>query len=68
MGKIDLDIQISPDGKVTFHVQGLPGKKCLEVTKELEKELGDVLNREYTSEYYAQEEDVQEKTRLDNKK
>lgn len=68
MGKIDLDIHIGPDGKVTFHVMGAPGKKCVEITEELEKELGEVLNREYTSEYYTQEDTAREKTRLGNRK
>ena len=67
MARIDLDIKIGPDGKVTFHVQGLPGDKCLEITKDLEKELGEVLNREYTSEYYMQEDDVREKSKLENR-
>lgn len=67
MGKIDLDIQIGPDGKVTFHVRGVPGKKCLDITEDLEKDLGEVLNREYTSEYYTQEETVKKKNRLENK-
>ena len=67
MAKIDLDIQIGPDGKVTFHVSGAPGKKCVDITKELEKELGEILNREYTSEYYMQEEESQQKTKLGKK-
>ncbi len=67
MAKIDLDIQIGPDGKVTFHVSGVPGKKCVDITKELEKELGDVLNREYTSEYYVQEEENQQKIKSEKK-
>jgi len=62
MGKIDLDIKIGPDGRVTFQVKGAPGAKCLEITKELEEELGEVLNREYTSEYYMQEEEEKVKT------
>ena len=67
MAKIDLDIQIGPDGKVVFHVEGVPGAKCLDITKELEEELGEVLNREYTSEYYMQEEEDKEKVKAGKK-
>ena len=61
MPKIALDIEISPDGKVILHVSGVPGEKCLDITKDLEKELGEVLSREHTSEYYIQEEGTTEK-------
>ena len=64
MGRIDIDIDIGPDGKVTFKVSGAPGAKCLEITKELEEELGEVLNREYTSEYYIEEVEEKEKVKV----
>lgn len=60
MGRIDLDVEITPDGKVKLKVSGVPGNKCLEITQELEKELGEVLSREYTSEYYIEEEQEKE--------
>ena len=65
MAKIDLDIQIGPDGKVTFQVKGVPGSKCLDITKELEAELGEILSREYTSEYYMQETETREKEKIE---
>ncbi|MBM4387781.1 MAG: DUF2997 domain-containing protein [Deltaproteobacteria bacterium] len=64
---MEIDIQISPDGKVTFGVKGVKGKKCKELTKFLEEELGEVLNTQLTSEYY-QEETVVRKDQIEIKK
>ena len=58
--KYEIDIEIRKDGTVGFGVKGVKGKKCQEITKFLEETLGEVLDVEYTSEYY-QEEDVQER-------
>ena len=55
MGRIDLDVEIKPDGTVVLKVSGAPGAKCLEITADIEKELGEVLGREFTSEYYMEE-------------
>lgn len=55
----EIDIEIRRDGTVGFGVTGVKGKKCQEITKFLEETLGEILDVEYTSEYY-QEEDVQE--------
>ena len=53
---------ISPDGKVSFEVKGVKGRRCLDITKELELDLGgEVLSREETSEMYEAAEEVQEK-------
>lgn len=47
----ELEIFISPKGKVSFEVRGVPGKKCLDLTRVLEHDLGgEVLEREETSE------------------
>ena len=40
---------------MSFQVKGLKGKKCLEVTKELEEALGIVKSREKTAEFYQTE-------------
>jgi hypothetical protein len=53
--KYEIEFTIADDGKVSFEVKGLKGKRCLEVTKEIEQALGIVVNREHTSEYYQQD-------------
>ncbi len=47
----ELEVFISPKGQVSFEVRGVPGKKCLDLTKSLEQDLGgEILEREETSE------------------
>jgi hypothetical protein len=47
----ELEVFISPEGKISFEVRGLPGRKCLDLTKGLEMDLGgEILSREETSE------------------
>jgi hypothetical protein len=48
-----IQIEISPTGEVSFTVNGVKGKACLDETKFLEEALGDTIeSRELTSEYY----------------
>ena len=52
----ELEVFISPRGKVSFGVRGVPGKKCLDLTKALEQDLGgEILEREETSEMVSSE-------------
>ena len=52
----EVDVFIAPDGTVSYEVHGLKGKRCLDLTKELEMDLGgDILLREETSEMYEVE-------------
>ena len=55
MAKREISIDITPDGEVTFRIKGAKGKKCLELTKAIEEELGHVKERTFTSEYYEAE-------------
>ena len=45
-------IQIAPDGTVSLQVKGVPGPECVDFSKFLEEALGEVTDREKTSEYY----------------
>ncbi|MDP6944893.1 MAG: DUF2997 domain-containing protein [Myxococcota bacterium] len=58
--KRDIVITIGPDGNVQLSVEGVAGSSCVDFTKFLEEELGDVTERTHTSEYYCQEEQVVE--------
>ena len=54
--KEELEISISETGEITLNVIGAKGKKCMELTKELEEALGMLKSVEMKSEYYQQEE------------
>lgn len=49
-----LEFIIYPDGRVQEKVTGIIGQSCAEVTAAIEAQLGQVLNQEPTSEFYAQ--------------
>ncbi|MFT7583481.1 MAG: hypothetical protein ACI9MR_005168 [Myxococcota bacterium] len=55
--KRDIVITIGPDGEVDIKVEGVAGDDCMDFTKFLEDELGEVTHREFTSEYYQEEEE-----------
>lgn len=50
--KHEIEIDIDDNGNVSFQVKGVKGKKCLEITKELEQALGIVVKQEKTAEFY----------------
>lgn len=49
-----MEITISPAGEVKIQVKGVSGAGCLDLTKDLEQQLGAVEDRELKSEYYEQ--------------
>lgn len=51
--KIQLHVEIAPDGTVSIKTEGLKGESCLSETESLEKALGNVKGRSKTSDYYA---------------
>ncbi|WP_373500170.1 DUF2997 domain-containing protein [Desulfococcus sp.] len=56
----EVDIFITPDGQISYEVRGVKGRKCLDVTRQLEEDLGGViLSREATWEM-GREEALQE--------
>ena len=58
--KRDIVITIGEDGNVEITVEGVAGASCIDFTKFLEDELGDVTEREHTSEYYQEDEETVE--------
>ena len=62
MKREELDIVIAEDGTVTIQVNGVKGKRCLDATAFLEEALGDVEERDFTSEYY---QDGEQDTHVD---
>ncbi|WP_204138366.1 DUF2997 domain-containing protein [Halomicronema sp. CCY15110] len=49
-----LEFIIYPDGRVKEMVTGIVGRSCEEVTRKIEEQLGNVVSREQTSDFYAQ--------------
>jgi len=47
-----IEITIAEDGGTTIEVKGAKGRSCIDLTKELEKELGAVTDDRKTKEYY----------------
>jgi hypothetical protein len=56
MKKREMQITIGKDGAVNIEVKGVGGADCLDFSKFLEEELGEVIARERTTEYYQEEE------------
>jgi hypothetical protein len=52
--KIEIELLFTPDGEVRLETRGLKGKTCLAETESLERALGNVKDRQKTSEYYQQ--------------
>lgn len=49
-----LEFIIYPDGRVKEMVTGVVGRSCEEVTRKVDEQLGTVVGRETTSEFYQQ--------------
>lgn len=60
MAREELEIEISPSGKVTARTIGIKGARCLDVAEFLAKIVGRVESRELTNEYYEAAEQVQD--------
>jgi hypothetical protein len=56
----EIEITVGPDGTVDLQVKGVKGKRCLDLTKDLEDALGgDVEQRKHSAEYYETEATTQ---------
>ncbi len=55
MAQEEIEIEISPSGKVTVRTLGIKGKRCLDVAEALARVVGREESRELTSEYYEAE-------------
>jgi len=52
----EIRVVIEKDGKLILKVNGKGGPQCLTATQDLEEELGQVLNRQRTPEFYQKSE------------
>lgn len=64
MAREEIEIEISPSGKVTARTIGIKGARCLEVADLLARIVGREESRALTSEYYEAEERVQDQIHL----
>ena len=48
----EIRVVIEKDGKLSLKVSGKSGPQCLAVTQALEEEMGEVLYRQRTNEFY----------------
>ena len=60
MKRQELEIKIDKTGNVTILVKCVPGAECQALTADIEAELGEVIDSEKTSDYYADPPDEQE--------
>jgi hypothetical protein len=64
----EVEIFIGPDGKVSYEVRGVKGRQCLDLTRELEADLGGaIVSREETWEMNQEEVAEQIDRRLSNR-
>jgi len=64
MAKEEIEIEISPSGKVTARTIGIKGARCLDIADLLARIVGREESRTLTSEYYEAEERVQDQIHL----
>ena len=60
MAHEEFEIEISPQGKVTFRTKGIKGPRCLDYAEIFSKIIGQEESRQLTSEYYEQSVEVQQ--------
>lgn len=66
MAKEEIEIEISPAGKVTIRTIGIKGSRCLDAAEMVAKIVGRVEDREMTSEYYENDQEVRQHIDLRN--
>ena len=64
MAQEEIEIEISPSGKVTARTKGIKGPRCLDVADLLARIVGREESRELTSEYYEAEISVKQHTEV----
>jgi len=68
MAKEEIEIEISPSGKVTARTIGIKGSRCLDVADLLARIVGREESRTLTSEYYETQESVDDQIQLQQRR
>lgn len=50
--KVEIEVEIDPEGNVKLVTHGLKGQSCMKETEQVEKAVGKVASREKTREFY----------------
>ena len=58
MAQEELEIEISPSGKVTVRTIGIKGPKCVEAAELVARIIGNIESRQLTTEYHEAETEV----------
>ena len=53
-----LKFTIRQDGRVTEEVMGVTSNECVELTRQIDNKLGDVITREYKPQYFQNNNNV----------
>jgi hypothetical protein len=64
MAKEELEIEISPSGKVTARTIGIKGPRCLDLADLLARIVGREESRTLTNEYYETEQQVTDQLQI----
>jgi Protein of unknown function (DUF2997) len=64
----EIDVFVAPDGTVKLEVRGAKGKKCLDLTRDIEELLGgDIAERIHTDEFDQAEEEQTQADSIDQR-
>ena len=58
MGVKEIEIVIDKNGQISLQVSGIKGAGCLDLTRDLEAALGDVIKQEFTADYYESDTSI----------
>lgn len=58
--KQEIEVIITEEGHITYHIKGIKGPKCVDVGKVLAGQLGTIETIEKTNEYYEQETNIKQ--------
>lgn len=64
MAREEIEIEISPSGKVTARTIGIKGSKCIDVADMLVRIIGREESRELTSEFYEAQQEVDQQVEV----
>ena len=67
MANEEIEIEISPTGKVTVRTIGIKGKRCLDAAQKITEIIGRQEDSELTGEYYEAEEHIQQHLDIHNR-
>lgn len=68
MAREEIEIEISPNGKVTVRTKGIKGQACLDIAETFVQLLGREEEKQLTSEYYESSTEAQTHQQVHHKR